>query len=129
MTAPGTALLEASLDGDVLVFTALRPQFEGEEVATALKEELLGGLARHKASKVVLDLTGVRYLTSVVFWPLLVLRKQLHLQGGRLLLCGLTETVRDIFTTTRMVSGPGTFDAPFEVKEDRAQALAQLGAG
>jgi anti-anti-sigma factor len=121
-----TPILDASLDQGVLVLTILRKQIEGEEIAAGLKDELLAAVDRHLARWVVLDLRNTRYLSSIAFWPLLRLRQQLADQDGRLIICGLTGAVHDVFTMTKMVSSGGSFAAPFEMAVDRESAIARL---
>jgi anti-anti-sigma factor len=121
-----TPFLESSVEQGVLVLTVLRRQIEGEDIATGLKEELLATVARHGANKVVLDLKNTCYVSSIAFWPLLALRRQLADNYGRLIICGLTGAVHDIFTTTRMVSSAGASSSPFEMAPDRESAVALL---
>jgi anti-anti-sigma factor len=121
-----TSYLEASTEQGVLVLTVTRPQIEGEDIAAALKEELLSTVAKHGLNKVVLDLSNTRYVSSIAFWPLLTLRRQLGEQGGKLIICGLTGAVEEVFTTTKMVSSSGSTDAPFEMAPDREAAVARL---
>jgi anti-anti-sigma factor len=118
--------LESTIENGVLVLTIVRQQIEGEDLAAGLKQELLEAVARSGLNRVVLDLRNTRYVSSVAFWPLLALRRQLNDQGGRLLLCGLTGAVHDIFTSTKMITGSGSLNAPFEVAPDRATAVARL---
>jgi anti-anti-sigma factor len=118
--------LQVSTDRDVLVLTVARRQIEGEDIATGLKEELLAAVARHSLTKVVLDLENTVYVSSIAFWPLLTLRRQLADQGGRLVICGLRGAVQEVFTTTRMVSSSGSMNAPFETAPDRQTAVARL---
>jgi len=120
--------LESSLESGVLVLTLLRQQIEGEDLARGLKEEMLAAVSAAGANKVVLDLKNARYVSSIAFWPLLALRKQLQEQNGRLLICGLTAAVEEVFTMTKMVSSAGTLDAPFETAPDREAAVARLAA-
>lgn len=120
------AFLHSSLHGDILVLTILQPRIEGEDTAAALKEELLAAVKQHEASKVVLDLSHTRYVSSIVFWPLLNLRRQLSQQQGSLILCGLTGAVEEVFTSTKMVTSSGATNAPFEFAPDRESALARL---
>lgn len=124
--AERTALLQSSLEAGVLILSVTARQIEGEEVASALKEELLAALNAHDCRWVVLDLKATRYVSSIAFWPLLRLRAQLAARQGRLIVCGLTGAVHDVFTTTKMVSSTGAADAPFEVAPDREAAVARL---
>ena len=124
--AEAPSYLEASVEQGVLVLTVTQRQIEGEDVAAALKAELLATVDRHQLNKVVLDLSNTRYVSSIAFWPLLTLRRQLADQNGKLILCGLTGAVEEVFTTTKMVSSSGSMNAPFEMAADREAAVARL---
>jgi anti-anti-sigma factor len=126
--AEPNSVLEILEEGDVLVLAIKRSQVEGDEVAQAFKAEMEAALAQTGAVKVVLDLKNTRYVSSIVFWPLLALRRKLAECGGRLIICGLSGAVEDVFTTTKMVSTGGAVNAPFEVAPDRTAALAQLAS-
>lgn len=124
--SPTPPYLDSAVEHGVLVLTILREQIEGEELAARLREELVAAVARHNLPHVVLDLQHTRYVSSIAFWPLLNLRKQLAERKGRLIICGLRGAVEEVFTTTRMVSSSGSPNAPFEVAPDRQMAVARL---
>jgi len=126
MTKPRPRYLEARTQGGVLVLTIAQPQIEGEEIAQALRDELLDAVAGSAGQKVVVDFRHVRYVSSVAFGPLLALRRKLNEAGGRLLLCGLNSTVGDVFYTTRMVDPDGAITTMFEMEPDAAAAVARL---
>jgi anti-anti-sigma factor len=120
--------LEARLEQGVLILTVTRTQIEGEEQARELKEELLALVEQAGTWRVVIDLSNTRYVSSIAFWPLLALRKRLQGPNGRLVICGLTGAVREVFTTTRLVSDNGAVGAPFEMAPDWPSAVARLSA-
>ncbi|HEY7313118.1 MAG TPA: STAS domain-containing protein [Gemmataceae bacterium] len=120
------SLLQSAVDQGVLVLTVTQSRLQGEEVAEALRDELHAAVARTGVNLVVIDLRHARYLSSVAFWPLLSLRRQLLDAGGRLMICGLCEDVEDVFATTKMISTGGAVDAPFEVAPDADDAVARL---
>jgi anti-anti-sigma factor len=120
--------LDSALEDGVLVLTVTRRQIEGEDSAAGLKEALVEAVKQHGIYKVVLDLKNTRYVSSIAFWPLLRLRQVLAEQGGRLILCGLTGAVHEVFLSTRMVRASGSLDAPFEMAPDRDLAVARLRA-
>jgi anti-anti-sigma factor len=121
-------ILESSREDDILILTVTARQIEGEATAMQLKEELTKVVEASELVKVVLDLKSTRYLSSIAFWPLLTLRKYLSQRQGRLILCGLTGAVEDVFMSTKMISSAGSADAPFEVAVDREAAVAKLRA-
>jgi anti-anti-sigma factor len=118
--------LQSNVDRGVLVLTITRQQIEGEDMAQALRQEMLATVASSGVNKVIIDLQHTLYVSSIAFWPLLALRKELQREGGRLLICGLTGAVKDVFYTTKMVSADGSSGAPFEMTEDVQAALARM---
>jgi anti-anti-sigma factor len=119
-------LLQSAVERGVLVLTVATPRIEGEDIAETLRGELLEAVERAGVPWVVIDLSAARYVSSIAFWPLLSLRRRLQEHKGRLLICGLSGAVADVFQTTKMVSSAGSADAPFEVAADRAEAVALL---
>ncbi len=119
-------LLHCSVEQGVLVLTVAQPRIQGEEIAQALREEMHDAVEQAGVKEVVVDLQHARYLSSVAFWPLLSLRRQLLHVGGHLIICGLSGDIEDVFTTTKMISTGGEVDAPFEVALDVAAAVARL---
>ncbi|GEM_PF-3120708 len=119
-------LLHSSVDQGVLVLTIVQARIQGEETAQQLREEMQLAFEKAGINRVVVDLQHVRYLSSVAFWPLLSLRRQLLGIGGRLIICGLSGDIEVLFLTTKMISTGGAVDAPFEVAPDPAAAIARL---
>ena len=119
-------LLHSSVDQGVLVLVVTQPRIQGEEAAQQLRDEMQNALEHEGVNRVVVDLQHVRYLSSVVFWPLLSLRRQLLNAGGRMLICGLSGDIEDLFLTTKLISNGGTADAPFDVATDAAAALGKM---
>lgn len=119
-------LLHSVVEQGVLVLTVTQVRIQGEEIAHDLREEMRIAVEKAEVQRVVVDLHNTRYMSSVAFWPLLSLRKQLLAAGGRLMICGLSEDIEDIFLTTKMISSGGEPDAPFEVAPDAAAAVARL---
>ena len=118
--------VQSSVENGVLVLTLLWTHIEGEEAAHTLGREIQAAVEKAGATAVVVDLGRTRFLSSAAFWPLLNLRRQLLPKGGRLMICGLTGAVEDVFCTTRMISTDGSVDAPFQMAPDRAAAVARL---
>ena len=119
-------LLHSSVDQGVLVLCVTQPRIQGEEAAQQLRDEMQHALQQAAVNRVVVDLQHVRYMSSVVFWPLLSLRRQLLNAGGRMFICGLSGDIEDLFLTTRMISNGGAVDAPFEVAPDAAVAREKM---
>jgi anti-anti-sigma factor len=119
-------LLHSSVDQGVLVLIVTQQRIQGEETAQQMRDEMQHALEHAGVKRVVVDLQHVRYLSSVAFWPLLSLRRQLLNAGGRMIICGLSGDLEDVFMTTKMISTGGAVDAPFEVAPDAAAAIAKM---
>jgi anti-sigma B factor antagonist len=83
----------------------------------ALREQLDEVLAL-SPTRVVVDLSGVSYVDSSGLAVLIEALQQVHGNGGRLILCGLRETLRHIFSIARL-------DQVFTIRADREAALKE----
>src|SRR5262249_61162051 len=110
--------------GVVLAFTDA--QILGDELADALRDQMLAVAVQSQARNVVLDFQHVKFLSSAGFRPLLSLHRLLRQQNGKLLLCGLCPEVYEVFEVTRLISTKGGTRAPFEVFPDVCSAVASL---
>ncbi len=110
----------------VVVLTLADPQILGDELADALRDQLLAVAIQSQARNVILDFQHVKFLSSAGFRPLLSLHRLLRQQNGKLLLCGLCTEVYEIFEVTRLISTKGVRRAPFEVFPDVRSAIAGL---
>jgi anti-anti-sigma factor len=106
----------------------MEKQLQDEKLASAIQEELLALVAHANAQKIVIDLQHIEYISSVAFRPLLHLRRKMQENGGRMVLCGLSPAVGDVFYTTRLVNRAGTFAAPFDLEQDIPTAVARLNS-
>lgn len=79
-----------------------------DEFATADAESEFAALVRDGAKKVVLDLSGVEYVTSSGLRTILMLFRAIQNQQGTLKLCGLTPFVAQVFDVSN-------FSAVFEI--------------
>src|SRR5262245_1865293 len=110
----------------VLVLTINEAQVVGDDLCDALRDEMLTLTVRSHARNVILDFHKVVYVASAGFRPLLSLHRILREQGGRLILCGLSPEVEEVFEVTRLISSRGSSRAPFEVQKDVPGAVAAL---
>lgn len=122
MTQPTTSQIKCP----VVVLTLTDEQILGDELADRLRDQLLAVAVQSGAQNAVLDFQHVKFLSSCGFRPLLSLHRVLRQQGGKLLLCGLSPAVHEIFEVTRLISVKGNIRAPFEVHPDVPSAVASL---
>jgi anti-anti-sigma factor len=120
--------LTSRLDEGVVVATFTPKHIQDEKIAEALLQELIGLIDQNQTRKLVIDFQNIKYISSVAFRPLLNIRRKICDMGGRLILCGLSQVVGDVFYTTKLVSTDGSFAAPFELAPDAAAAVARLNS-
>jgi len=104
--------IEKWSDGVSIAHLAADPQLSDD--LEALYEQIA-----QNPFDVVLDLSGVRYISSSHIARLLKLRKQMMAQGGRLMLCAIDPQVWGTFLVTGL-------DKVFEFSEAVPTALATL---
>ena len=91
--------------------------------ADAFKDALASHLARCTAGedRLILDLSGLEYISSAGLRVLMLAAKQSKAQGGTLLLTGLQPLVREIFEISR-------FTMVFDITPSLREALAKTSA-
>ena len=83
----------------------------------ALGIELMELLEVGDRTRILLDMAGVRHVSSCVIGKLVGLQKKMALLNGELKLCTLELAVQSTFLTMRL-------DRVFEIHQDNAKALA-----
>lgn len=111
--------LNTSREGNVLVFEP-----EGRVDGTNASEFEAAFMERVNAgeSNILVDFSGVDFISSAGLRVLLMVAKELKAKSGRIELCAMRDYLKEVFE----VSG---FDAIFAIHEARADAIASFGAG
>jgi anti-sigma B factor antagonist len=108
-----------SVDGVAVVRLVDAEIIYEEAVVRALNNEFIDLLDRQGYTKLLFDFQGVRYISSSMLAMLVAVQRKVRQSGGRLRLCGLGPTVRDIFSVSQL-------DRFFEIDDDEPSALARL---
>jgi anti-anti-sigma factor len=74
---------------------------------------------QRRCRKVIIDMSGVEYVSSLVLGLLVMLRKQAMSKGGQVVLCGLSPVVREMFDRTML-------SRSWDIRESKADAFAVL---
>ena len=112
--------LSVNVLNDVAVVKFATPEavFQTKEVQE-LDDELLRLFAEEGHTKVLLNLSGIRYLSSSMLVRLINLQKRVVQSGGQLTLCSLTPVMLDTFRVSKL-------DQLFKIFDDEATALASF---
>ena len=104
-------------DGDVVIATAAG-RLDG--MAAPAFQETLENSIRETDRALILDMEGTDYISSAGLRAILLVRKSLARNGGKLIAHGLSARVREVFT----ISG---FDKMVPIADNRAAARALVG--
>jgi anti-anti-sigma factor len=110
----------------VLLLTINVAEVRGDELTAELDRAFAAEVDRAEATKVVVDMRAVTYITSTGVRTLLSLYQKLKNVGGRVVLCGLGEMVAEVLTLMRFIDATGLRPTPFEVQPDVAAAVSSL---
>jgi anti-anti-sigma factor len=110
----------------VLLLTVNVAEIRGDELTADLERRFAAEVGRTGATRVVVDMTAVTYITSTGVRTLLSLHHQVKKANGRVVLCGLGEMVSEVLHLMRFIDMSGLRPAPFEVQKDLTAAVAAL---
>lgn len=117
-------LIIATLEGHTLVVHVLVEQVRDTSVAYRLRDEIVEQIKRLKPVSAVVDLSKTNFVGSVGFLAFLGVRRELP--GGRIVLCNLSETIREMFAICKLIATDANQTAPFEVAPNQELALVKL---
>jgi len=105
-------------DGAVVV------QFRESKILEDRVIQQLGGELRDLVQskpgiKLVVDFTGVKYLSSAALGKLITLRRKVDQVGGKLKLCEITSEAMDMFRIAKL-------DEYFDICRDQSSAVAGM---
>jgi len=101
---------------DAVVLTFLTGLISGSESLGRL-DEVTAAVA--KAPRIVVDLSRMRFISSMFLGMLVALHRRVVAAQGALRLCGLRSGEREVFKATRL-------DTVFDIREDEPSALASF---
>ncbi|NUQ64725.1 MAG: STAS domain-containing protein [Pirellulales bacterium] len=113
-----------SVHGNVLVIKIQVEQVRDPETSYALRDEILRLVDSAKPSHIAMDFCRVAFMGSVGLLSLLAVRRRL--QGGRIVICNCSESIRRMFEVCQLLSRDPSAAAPFEAADSREEALARL---
>ena len=88
--------------------------------------EMISAAQQDPGKGIVVDMREVMFLASVGYGPLISLRSCVKEAGGRLILCNLTDPLKDVLTATRMLINPSSKRALFEYADSLDEAIHAL---
>ena len=117
--------IKISTEQGILVITITSSQLLDDVMADGFLQELLAAVSQGSAQKVVVDFRAVKAICTGVFQALRELKAHIQKTTGRLVLCGLSPAVEEVFHLAGLAAEAG---APFETRPDVEAAVATLNA-
>jgi anti-anti-sigma factor len=115
------------LEDDVLVITVDLEQVKDYIVAEELRYELVHAVRRIKTPNIVVDLSKMKFMTSLACLAFIGLKTNVREQGGRLVLCNMTEMIRKVFNAKRLLTpSQHTGNVAFEAADSLTAALGRF---
>jgi anti-sigma B factor antagonist len=112
--------LRVTIVNDITVvgFTDLKDVFQPKDVQE-LSDELHRLVEEEGRTKLLLNLSGVQYLSSSMLVKLINLNRRIEQAQGQLMFCCLSPAMRDTFRVSKL-------DHLFEIFNDEASTLARF---
>ncbi|HEX8202426.1 MAG TPA: STAS domain-containing protein [Isosphaeraceae bacterium] len=104
------------IDGTAVVRFVGTDIVYAEEIVRDVGDQLDRLVDTEGHTQILLNLSGIRYLSSTMLGRLVSVNRRLEKAGGRLKLCCLSPVVSDIFRISRL-------DQVFQIFEDEEHAL------
>ena len=124
MVTAGERYVIASLQGGVLLATIMREEIRDSTDAYLCRDEMIASIDSSKTKHLVVSLEHFQFLGSVGLVALLGVRR--YLGRGRIILCNISEVVREMLLVCRLIPRRETDTAPLEIASTVAVAVESL---
>lgn len=111
--------LEVTEIGDVSVVRFVDRRILDAANIEGLGDELFSLVETDNRARLVLNFTGVEFLSSAALNKLIILDKKVKSHGGKLVLCDLRPEIKEVFAITRL-------DQLFTISDSEQAALADF---
>jgi anti-anti-sigma factor len=115
-----------SQQGDVKILELKIDYLVDYDVADSLTDELIEAVGPQAGAKVVVDMGGIEFLSSVGYSPFINLRSYIRKHDGRLILANMSEMIHEVFDATRLLINPSSPKSLFEYYPSVAEAVEVL---
>ena len=111
--------LEVEDIGDIAVVQFVDKKILDEQNIQMIGDDLFRLVDELGRRKVLLNFSNVQYMSSAALGKLIRLHQQLHKLGGKLILCGISKDLYDVFTITKL-------DKMLKIVKDEQTGLASF---
>ena len=115
-------LFELQQQGDVTIVRFIKNRALDSMAISQMSDSLFQAVDQESAVKLVINLHAVTFISSIALNRLILLKNLITQRDGLLKLVEMTSEVRQVFEVSRL-------DTLFDIVDDQATALEQLGQG
>ncbi len=108
--------IEVSKNGIVYVARFLETKILNDMVIEGIARELNDVAAQEDCTNLLLNFSGVGFLSSSVLGKLITLNKRMKGKGGRMVLCEMKPEIYELFTLTNLTK-------IFDIRDDETNGL------
>ena len=112
-------LVNVKKNEGVLILEIVPPKVVGEDDIEALYDEIMDEIPAGESPRIVVDFDNVEFISTGFLGQLTSVKNSLAKQDGRLILCSIRPTQREIFRVTHL-------EHFFELADDIPKALEML---
>lgn len=112
--------LTITIAGDIVKVRFKDERLTDDDNIEQIGHELFSLTDQYHCHKILLDLTGLKMMTSSVLGKMITLHRKLHREDGKLVVCNVGDYVSEILETSRLHDY-------FNVTPSESDALAMLG--
>jgi len=116
---PKDSMLSVQKQNDVAVVSFATSRILDQSNVQQLGDEFDALVEKYKLTKIVVNFRGVTYMSSAVMGKLVSLLKKVKASGGRLKLCGIEDSIYEIFQIMR-------FDKMFKIFKTEEEAVLDM---
>ncbi|MGB0598435.1 MAG: STAS domain-containing protein [Rubripirellula sp.] len=121
MTSENSKSLVTGTEEDgAFTLTILVDQIRDPMTSTALRNEMINLVDPISPKCVIVNFEKVQFMGSIGFLALMALRR--HLTDSRMVLCGLSQSLKDVFELCGLVANDANEEVKFEVAENEQAA-------
>ena len=115
----GYRRLKVSEVGDITVIRFADQKILDESSIQEMGQELFALVEEQKRKNILLNFTGVEFLSSAALGKLILLERKVKEAQGRLKLCSIRPEIYEVFVITRL-------NKLFDIRDDEAAALVSF---
>ncbi|MCP4189165.1 MAG: STAS domain-containing protein [Planctomycetaceae bacterium] len=124
MGESATRYIESSTQDGVLVITIRATAMRDTQICYAIRDQMIEAIDPDETQNVIINLESLTFVGSIGLLGFLAVRRKIP--KSRIVICNVTDTIREVFLLCRMISADNSADSPFEMTATLQDASNKL---